>query len=285
MIQRSPFGGTGHDSSRTIFGSACLKDKSQAEADPLLDLLQRHGVNHIDTAPSYGDAELRVGAWMRAHRGEFFLATKTDRATYQECREQFHRSLERLQTDHVDLLQWHNLTDVVARELVMRDGGALEWMVEARQKGLARFLGVTGHGHEAGKFHLESLERFRFDSVLLPYSYLLMQDALYAERFEALAGYCREREIAVQTIKSAARRLWGGRPRTHDTWYEPISDPEDLGAAVQWVLGRPGIFLVTAGDEQVLTATLEAAETFRSAPPDARMKEMLRRQEMEPLFT
>ena len=202
MIAKGPFGNTGHESTRTIFGAAALGSLSQAEADPTLEALLEFGVNHIDTAASYGDAELRLAPWLARNPGRFFLATKTGRRDYAGAREEIRRSLDRLGVDHVDLLQLHNLVDVIEWEFALRDGGALEAAIEARDEGLVRFIGVTGHGLTVARMHLRSLERFAFDSVLAPYSHVQMRDATYAADFEALAAVCVERGIAVQTIKS-----------------------------------------------------------------------------------
>ena len=284
VIEKQPFGDTGHMSTRAIFGSFCLSQTGQDTADKALEILLEYGINHIDTAPAYGDAELRVGPWMKQYRAQFFLATKTDKRTYQEAREQFYRSLERLQVDRVDLLQMHNLTDVVHREIVMRSGGALEFLIEARDKGLARFIGITGHGILAPKMHLQSLERFDFDSVLLPCNYPLMQLPRYRDDFNQVLSYCREHNIAVQIIKSAARGLWGDKPRSHTTWYEPLNDEEAVKKSVHWVMNQKDTFLITTGDLQVLPKFLAAAADFQKAPPDDVMAAMVAEQGMQPLF-
>jgi aryl-alcohol dehydrogenase-like predicted oxidoreductase len=285
MIETKLFGRTGHLSARAIFGSACLSRATEDDADRALELLLRYGINHIDTAPRYGEAELRIGRWMRYHRDRFFLATKMDQPRYQEACDQFSRSLERLQVDQVDLLQLHNLTDVVFRELIMGPGGALEFLIEAKEKGLTRFIGITGHGLQAARMHGQSLKRFKnFDAVLLPCNYLLMQIPDYAGEFNRLLDHCKEQEIAVQTIKSAARRFWGDKARSHTTWYEPLTDAEAITKCVHWVLGRPDLFLVTTGDIQVLPKVLEAAATFTSSPSDEEMAAVVRSQGMEPVF-
>jgi aryl-alcohol dehydrogenase-like predicted oxidoreductase len=283
-IEKMPFGDTGHMSTRVIFGSACLRRASQREADDVLELLLNYGINHIDTAPLYGDAELRIGPWMKRYRDQFFLATKTDKRTYADAREQFFRSLDRLQVDRVDLLQMHNLTDVVYRETVMGPGGALEFLVEIKEKGLARFIGITGHGILAPKMHLQSLDRFAFDTVLLPCNYLLLQNPDYARDFNNLISYCDERNIAVQTIKSIARGLWGNKPRSHVTWYEPLTDDESISKSVHWVLGRADIFLIAVGDIQVLPKFLTAAANYQSPPSDEEMKAVVQREGVLPLF-
>src|SRR5213079_1107182 len=204
----APFGTTGHDSTRTIFGAAALGSVSQADADHALELLLEHGVNHIDTAASYGDSELRIASWLRREPDRFFIATKTGDRDYKGAKESIRRSLDRLGVDHVDLIQLHNLVDVIEWEFALRDGGALDAAVEARGEGLVRFIGVTGHGLTVPWMHRRSLERFPFDSVLLPYSYVQMRDEHYASDFETLMALCTEGGVAVQTIKSISHAPW-----------------------------------------------------------------------------
>ncbi len=283
MIAKSPFGRTGHLSTRTIFGAAAFSRVTQEEADRTFEVLFKYGVNHIDTAASYGDAELRIGPWMESHRHDFFLATKTGERKYQEAHDQIRRSLERLRVDQVDLIQLHNLVDPQEWEVAMGPGGALEAAIEAREEGLVRFIGVTGHGVNIAAMHKRSLERFDFDSVLLPYNYPMMQNPQYAADFEALMEICRERDVAVQTIKAITRAPWGSREQTRATWYEPLEDQEDIDKAVHWVLGRPGIFIDTVGDIALLPKVLDAASRYEAPPKDEEMAEL--GEELEPLFT
>lgn len=285
MIEKLPFGRTGHSSTRTIFGAAALSQVTQAEADRTLDVLLHYGVNHIDTAASYGDAELRIGPWMGRYRSHFFLATKTDERTYPKARDQIQLSLERLQVDQVDLLQLHNLVDAEEWEIAMGPGGALEAAIEARQQGLVRFIGVTGHGTTVADTHRRALERFDFDSVLLPYSYPMMQNPQYAADFERLLALCQERNVAVQTIKSITRGPWGDKPHNRATWYEPLEDQGEIDQVVHWVLSRPGIFLATVGDIHLLPKVLDAAARFSAAPSIERIEAEVARIELEPLFT
>ena len=284
MIATQPFGRTGHQSTRAIFGAAALSRVDQAAADRALETLLESGVNHIDTAASYGDSELRIGPWMRAHRRHFFLATKTGERTYQAARDQIRRSLERLQVDQVDLIQLHNLAQEEEWQIAMGPGGALEAAIEARQQGLVRFIGVTGHGLGIAAMHRRSLERFAFDSVLLPYSYVLMQNPAYAADVEALLALCAERGVAVQTIKSITRAPWVERPADAPTWYEPLREQADIDLAVHWVLGRPGLFLNTAGDLALLPKVLDAASRFQARPSEAQMAALAERMAMQPLF-
>src|ERR1700694_4384058 len=251
-IARGAFGRTKHRSSRVIFGGAALSSVTQQVADRTLDVLLQHGVNHIDVAASYGDAEIRVKPWLRGRRDTFFVATKTDARQSKDAREELHRSLDRLGVDHVDLWQLHNLADPIEWDTALSPGGAIEAAVEAREQGLVRWMGVTGHGAQIAANHRRSLARFDFDSVLLPYNFMTMQSAYYATNFDALAAKCAERGTAVQTIKSIALRPWSGRTRTRSTWYEPLESQADLDLAVWWVLGRPGVFLNTGGGGELL---------------------------------
>jgi aryl-alcohol dehydrogenase-like predicted oxidoreductase len=284
MIDRRPFGRTGHESSRVIFGAAALAEGPKPDADRALDLVLEHGINHIDAAASYGDAELRLGTWLRRHEGRFFIATKTGERRYRAAREQIRRSLDRLGVDHVDLIQLHNLVDAVDWEIGLGPGGALEAAVEARDEGLVRFIGVTGHGLSVAAMHHRSLERFPFDSVLLPYSYRQMQDPRYAESFDALVATCVERGVAVQTIKSIALGPWAGRARTTSTWYEALGEQSDIDAAVHWVLGRPEVFLITPSDVGLLAMVLDAVGRFEERPSDESMDALVRDRDVTPLF-
>src|SRR3954454_17095606 len=279
MIERAPFGATGHESSRVIFGAAALRDVSKADADRTLEVILEHGINHIDVAFSYGDAELRISNWVKEH--EFFLATKTGERTYAGAREQIRRSLDRLGVDHVDSIQLHNLVDVIEWDIALSPGGALEACLEARDEGLVRFIGVTGHGLSVPMMHQRSLGRFDFDSVLCPYNWVQMQDPRYAETFDGLAAMCKEREVALQTIKSLAYKPWEGREKTASTWYEPLTDQADIDLAVSWVLADRQVFLLTTGDVDVLPKLLDAAERAGERPPDDVMAKL----DLAPLFT
>lgn len=283
-MDKAPFGSTGHLSSRAIFGAAALSDVFQARADEAIETAMRYGVNHFDTAASYGHSERLLGPWLERNRGSVFLATKTGERRRDAARDELHRSLERLRTDHVDLWQLHNLVDEQEWEVALGPGGALEAAIAARDEGLVRFIGVTGHGLEVAARHSASLERFPFDSVLLPYSYVLMQNPRYAADFEALARTCDERGVAVQTIKAITRRPWGDRSRDRSTWYQPLEDPHAIGLAVHWVLGRKGFFLNTVGDVDLLPRVLAEVARYQGRPDDAAMERLARDEEMAPLF-
>ncbi|GIK74619.1 MAG: oxidoreductase [Chloroflexota bacterium] len=284
QIEKRLFGRTGHMSTVTLFGAAALGSVSQAEADRTLDLLLEYGVNHIDTAASYGDAELRIGPWMARHRKDFFLATKTGQRTYAAAREEIHRSLDRLRVDSVDLIQLHALVHPDEWDTAMGPGGALEACIEAREQGLVRFIGVTGHGRTIAAMHRRSLERFDFDSVLLPYSYTVMQDEVYEHDFELLFKMCQERNVAVQTIKTITRGPWATTERTRSTWYQPLEAQSDIDLAVHWAMGRPGIFLNTVGDIHLLPRVLDAAARYERRPTDEEMKALVQTERMTSLF-
>jgi predicted aldo/keto reductase-like oxidoreductase len=284
MIERRPFGRTGHLSTVTLFGGAALARASQAEADRTLDVLLQYGVNHIDTAARYGDSELRIGPWMARHRAAFFLATKTGMRTAREARDEIHRSLERLRVDHVDLIQLHSLGHPDDWDQALGPGGALEAAIEARQQRLVRFIGVTGHGWTIAAMHQRSLARFDFDAVLLPYNFLLAQNERYRRNFEAVLDICRERNVAVQVIKSIARGPWATAPHTHTTWYQPLEESDDIARAVHWALGVPGVFLNTVGDLALLPRFLDAASRFERRPSDDEMATMLDAKRVTSLF-
>ncbi len=285
MIEKQIFGRTGHNSTRAIFGAAALGQVSQDQADRALEILLEYGINHIDTAPSYGDAELRLGPWMPDYREDFFLATKTMERTREGAWKELNQSFERMRVDSVDLWQMHYLVDPDEWEIAFGRGGALEALVEARDQGLVRYLGITGHDVTVPGMHLRGLERFDFDSVLLPYNYMMMQNPSYAADFEHLVQLCSDRNIAVQTIKSLVKAPWGDREQQGNTWYEPLTDQKDIDRAVDWVLGRSGVFLITAADVELLPKVLDAASRAGTRPTDEEMAEAAERASMQPLFS
>jgi len=286
VIAKIPFGRTGHDSSRVIFGAAALGAMKQERADRILELLLEFGINHLDTAASYGDSELRVGPWMARHRDRFFLATKTGERGYAGAKASIERSRQRLQVDRLDLIQLHNLVNEREWGVALAADGALAALVEARDAGHVRFLGVTGHGTTVARRHRESLARFAFDSVLLPYNFPMLAQPAYAADVEALLAECRAKGVAVQTIKAVARRRWTpDADGKRFSWYEPLRDPAALRRAVHWVLARPGIFLNTTSDATLLPELLAAASAPIEPPSDAAMRSDVAREAMAPLFT
>jgi aryl-alcohol dehydrogenase-like predicted oxidoreductase len=285
MIQKEVFGRTGHLSTRVIFGGFALYNASEYQADKTLELLLSYGINHIDTARDYGKSEELIGRWMRRHRADFFLATKTSARTYERAKEDILRSLDTLKVENVDLLQLHNLVDPTDWERAFGPGGALEALLEAKEKGFTRFIGVTGHGLDAPRMHLQSIQRFPFDSVLVPYNWVLMQIPNYSADFQTLYEECCRKNIAIQTIKSIAKGLWKDQPKGN-TWYEPLQDQGDINRAVHWVLARPHVFLNSVGDLTLLPKVLRAASTFepQNVPDEKTMEEMHKRLGIEPIF-
>jgi aryl-alcohol dehydrogenase-like predicted oxidoreductase len=286
MIEKNPFGRTGHNSSRVIFGAAAFNDVSQATADRTLEQLLEYDINHIDTAASYGDSELRIAPWMKQHRDTFFLATKTGKRSYSEAKAEFYLSLKRLQVDSVDLIQLHHLVDPHEWEIAFGDDGVMKWVMEARELGLTRFIGVTGHEVAIAQRHLESTNAFDFDSILLPYNYTMMQNPEYAQGFEALMQRAQERNMAVQTIKAITRRNWpSDAQRNAATWYEPFTEQADIDMAVHWVLGREGVFLNSVGDVNLLPKVLDAASRFERRPSEEAMAAFIAEKQAKPMFT
>ena len=287
MIERAAFGRTGHDSSRVIFGSAAVARLDQETADRLLPLLLEYGVNHIDTAADYGDAELRLAPWLAQHPAEFFLATKTHARDGDGARASLERSLTRLGVDHVDLIQLHNLVEDDEWETAHASGGALAALQRARDEGLTRFVGVTGHGLRIAGMHVRSLQRFDYDSVLLPYNYTLLRDPSYRADVEQLLEVCAERNVAVQTIKSIARRRWptkrvSGEKR--QSWYEPLTAPDAIARAVRFVLDRPALFIDSSSAFDQLPHVLAAAEAADGASGDDDLAADVATYDMAPLF-
>ncbi|MDA3941677.1 MAG: aldo/keto reductase [Spirochaetia bacterium] len=286
MIDKKQFGSTGHLSTKALFGAAAFARVNQDEADRTMDLLEEFGINHIDTAASYGDAEIRLGPWLKHNRSKVFLATKTEERTYKKAKEELYRSLDKLKVDSVDLWQMHVLVDPQEWETAMSEDGALRAFIEAKEEGLVKFLGVTGHGITAPWMHLQSLEKYPFDSVLLPYNYTMLQNADYRTGFEKLASICEKKNIALQAIKTLAK---GPKKEDSDnkfaTWYEPLTKPEDISFAIHWALSNDQIFINTAGDIYLLPNILKAFTTFDRKISDEEMMEFVNKNGVEPLFT
>lgn len=286
MLQRRAFGRTGHQSSEVIFGAAGLGTASQDFADRILDVLLEVGINHIDTAASYGDAELRIGPWMQNHRDKFFLATKTGARDGATARRSLEASLQRLGVDSIDLIQMHNLVEEQEWMQAHNKGGALEALVRARDEGLVRFIGVTGHGLRIARMHIRSLAEYAYDSVLFPYNFTLLSDAGYRSDVDELIGVCRDRGVAMQSIKAVARRRWrADQPvdsQTH-SWYEPLRDSEAISHAVGFVLGREDLFLNCSSDYTILRKIINAAEDVQQ-PVMGQLTNDVTTHSMEPLF-
>lgn len=276
-IEKLEFGKTGHKSSRVIFGGAALSEVLPAEADRVFELLLQHGVNHIDTSVTYGDSEKHIGRWMKEYRDRFFLATKIDARTYSEARVELDTSLTSLNSGQVDLLQMHELVRKSDADTFFSKDGAVKVLDEAKEKDLARFVGVTAHGFDAPKILQRCIDEYPFDSVLLPFNYYLSTHPQYRPDFDAFTRVCRERGIAVQTIKSIARGPWGKQPHTRDVWYQPLEEAEDIDRAVQFVMNFPDLFLCSVGDISLLPRVLEAASSYehdKGGPSKEEMEKM-----------
>ena len=271
MISKKLFGNTKHNSTKTIFGAAALWSVTQDQANKVLEILLEYGINHIDTAASYGESELRLGPWMSEHRKNFFLATKTEKRTYKEAKEELYRSLDRLKVDYIDLWQMHNLINLEQKEQALSPDGAIDAFIEAREEGLTRFIGITGHGLSAPRRHKDSLQKIKFDSVLLPYNYIMMQDEKYASEFNELEKYCIDNRIAIQTIKSLAQGELKKEDSKYSVWYTPLENEASINNAVHWVLGNNNVFLNTTGDITLLPVVLKAANNFNSRPDKVTM--------------
>lgn len=266
-MERRLLGRTGHSSTVVAFGAAGIGRLAQDVADLAIQTALDHGVNHMDVAPSYGDAELRLRPWMATIRDGIFLGCKTKERARDGARAELDRSLERLGTDRLDLYQLHAVGKLHELDACTARGGVLEALVEARAEGLVRWLGITGHTHDAPRTHLEALRRFDFDTVMFPLNFVLWTDAAYRRDVEALLETCRARDVGVHVIKALAKDPWGDRPRTHTTWYEPFTDQPTIDHAVAFALARPVTTLCSTGDVTVLPKLLDAAERVR--PLDA----------------
>ena len=262
-MQQRRLGRLGHESSVLIYGAAALAEVDQPTADASVQLALDAGINHFDVAASYGDAELRLGPWMPTIRDRVLLATKTELRDRNEAWAQINRSLERLQTDHLDLIQVHAVGDLAELDRVTGPGGSLEAAVRAREEGLAGAVGITGHGHQAPATHLEALARFPFDTVLSPLNWVLGQDPAYLADYQALVAEVRAQEVGLMVIKTVSRRNWPEGPVEHSygTWYEPFEEQERIGAAVAWVLSHPEVTgIATPGDVRLLPMLIQAEQ-------------------------
>jgi aryl-alcohol dehydrogenase-like predicted oxidoreductase len=284
MIATAPFGPTGHESTRVIFGAAALGGMSQERADATLATIEQWGINHIDTAASYGASEDRLRGWLGTHRHDVFLATKTGERRGADARAELERSLERMAVDHVDLVQLHNLVEDDEWQTAFAPGGAVEALAAARDEGLVSHLGVTGHGLRIAGMHLRSLERFDFASVLFPVNFVLLDNPAYRADVEQLLAVCIDRAVAVQTIKSIARGRWADGSTAHFSWYDPLTDPAAIGRAVRFVLSHPQMFLNTTSDARLLPLVLGAASGDLTRPTDDELRADIDTFGITPLF-
>jgi aryl-alcohol dehydrogenase-like predicted oxidoreductase len=260
-----------HSSSVLIYGAAALGDVTQEVADRSVQEALDGGINHFDVAADYGDAELRLGSWMPAIRDQIFLATKVLERERDAAWAQINASLERLQTDRVDLLQLHSIGDLSELDLAFTEEGALAAAVRAQEEGLVGAVGITGHGHQAPATHLEGLRRFPFATVLTPLSPVLWRNEQYRSDYQALTAEVQRQDAGLMTIKAVSRRNWPAdeAPRDYATWYEPFDDQQRITAAVSWVLAHPEVTgIPTPGDVGLLGMVL-AAERDRISSAEA----------------
>jgi aryl-alcohol dehydrogenase-like predicted oxidoreductase len=279
------FGRTGHMSTIAIFGAAAFWEISQTDADKVMEKIIEAGVNHIDVAPSYGQAEERVGPWMPRERGRFFLGCKTMERTKQGAWDEMQRSLKRLQTETFDLYQCHAINTMEELDAITMKGGALEAFVEARQRGLIQFIGITGHGAKAPQIYLEALRRFDFDSVLFPLNFIQMANPEFRKHAEELIATCKAKDVGTMLIKTITKAPWGERQHTATTWYEPFDQIDEVQRAVNFALSYEVTGLCTAGDTRILPLLLKACENFKPMQ-NSEMEEMIQSaKQFEPLFT
>jgi len=278
------FGRTGHMSTIAIFGGAAFWKISQADADKVMEQIIEAGINHIDIAPSYGQAEERVGPWMPRERNRFFLGCKTTERTKQGAWDEMQRSLKLLQTKTFDLYQCHAITTMEELDAITMKGGALEAFVEARQRGLIKFIGITGHGVNAPQIYLEALRRFDFDSILFPLNFVQMGNPEYRKYAEELIAACKAKDVGMMIIKTITKAPWGERQRTATTWYEPFDKLDEIQRAVNFALSYDVTGLCTAGDTHVLPMILKACENFKKLNDNEKEKMIQSAQQFEPLF-
>jgi aryl-alcohol dehydrogenase-like predicted oxidoreductase len=284
-MQTRRFGRTGHQSAVAIFGAAAFSEITQVEADQVMEQVIEAGINHIDIAPSYGQAEERVGIWMPRERGRFFLGCKTMERTKEGAWKELQESLKRLQTETFDLYQFHAVTTMEELDAVTMQGGALEAFVEARQRGLFKYIGITGHGVNAPKIYLEALRRFDFDSVLFPLNFVQMAIPEYRKHAEALIAECKAKDIGTMIIKAITKAPWGERTHTATTWYEPFEQMDEIQRAVNFALSYEVTGLCTAGDTRVLPLVLKACENFTQLNESQREEMIQSAKQYEPLFS
>ena len=284
-MEKRRFGRSEHMSTVAIFGAAAFWEIEQKDADKVMEMVIEAGINHIDVAPSYGQAEERIGPWMPRERGRFFLGCKTMERTKKGAIDEMQGSLNRLQTDHFDLYQLHAVTNMEELDACTMTGGALDALVEARQQGLTRYIGITGQGVETPRLFVEALKRFDFDSVTFPLNFVQMSNPAFRKDAEELIALCKEKDVGTMIIKTVTKGPWGEKEKTATTWYEPFDQMEEIQAAVNFALSYEVTGLCTAGDTKVLPMVLKACRNF-SPLNQAQREEMLQSgQQFEPLFT
>jgi len=278
------FGRTGHMSTIAIFGAAAFWEISQEDADKVMEQIIEAGINHIDVAPGYRQAEMRIGPWMPRERGRFFLGCKTQERTKEGAWNQMQESLKRLQTEAFDLYQFHAVTTMAELDAITMKGGALEAVEEARRQGLTKFIGITGHGVDAPKIYLEALRRFDFDTVLFPLNFVQMANPEYRKYAEELIAECKAKDVGTMVIKFITKGPWGEKQHTATTWYEPFEDMETIQKGVNFALSYDVTGLCTAADTRILPLVLQACENFRRLNSDEIEAMIKSGEQYEPLF-
>lgn len=279
------YGRTGHLSTVAVFGGAAFMQITQEDADKVLELITEAGINHLDVAPSYGQAEIRIGPWMARARQRFFLGCKTLERTKEGAWNELQQSLKRLQTETFDLYQFHAVTTMEELDAITMKGGALEAFVEAHRAGLIKFIGITGHGADAPKIYLEALRRFDFDTVMFPLNFIQLANPEFRGYAEELIATCKAKDVGTLIIKSVTKAPWGDRPHTATTWYEPFDHSDQIQPAVNFALSHDVTGLCTVGDTRVLPLVIKACQNFSRLSRDE-MEEMIESgKQYEPLFT
>jgi len=278
------FGRTDHLSSVAIFGGAAFWEISQHDADLTMEKVIEAGINHLDVAPSYGQAEIRIGPWMPRERSRFFLGCKTGERTKEGAWKELQASLERLQTENFDLYQLHAVNSMEELDQVSLPGGALEAAIQAQKAGLTKYIGITGHGINAPAIYLEALRRFDFDSVLFPINYIQMGNPEYRKNAEDLLAECAKKDVGTMIIKSITKGPWGDKKHTATTWYEPFEQIDDIQKAVNFALSYPVTGICTAGDTRVLPLVLQACQNFKPLSETDREGLINSGQVYQPLF-
>lgn len=284
-MEKRRFGRTGHMSTIVIFGAFAVGQIAQREADAVMELLLEHGINHIDVAPSYHDAELRLGPWLEKHRDRFFLGCKTQLRGREEARAELYRSLERLRIDRFDLFQLHAVTTMEELDQCFASGGAMEAVLETRDEGLTRYVGITSHGLQAPAVEMAALERFDFDSLLFPLNFKMWADKAYRRDAMALLRMAAERDVGTMVIKSLTKGPWGDREPRYHTWYEPFDEAGEVERALRFALSQPVTGAISAGDARLLPMILDAAERFQPMDEADRAELLAAAGDYDPLFT
>jgi len=278
------FGRTNHMSTVAIFGAAAFWEISQKDADKVMEQVIAAGINHIDVAPSYGQAELRIGPWMPRERNRFFLGCKTQERTKDGAWDELRASLKLLQTESFDLYQFHAVTSMEELDKITMSGGALEAVIQAKKDGLTKYIGITGHGADAPEIYLEALRRFDFDSVLFPINYVQMANPTYRKHTEDLIAECNIKDVGTMVIKSITKGPWEDKKHTATTWYEPFEEAGEIQKAINFVLSYPITGICTAGDTRILPLVIEACKNFKLLSPDEMESLIMAGKSFQPLF-